>query len=327
VKFNSTLPAAAVTVFGLLAISNQAPATTFPLNLTSGATFSPQGTTNLVFTGTTATWTYNDQGTVPTTDDVLSSSGFFSAKIALGPQTLYTWTTNDLVVGAGGPAAATTYVCIEGTFGPTNFGFNFCPQYSFGDNFIDESTYVYGPGTAFSRTLGGDDTPLAGPPQTLATTFDGFVTSSWNGATLVIGNNTATSGVQLTLNLPDVDADGVADSLDNCPSVANADQADTDVDLRGNACDNCSLLANNSGAAAQCDSDNDGFGNRCDGDMNNNSSTNAQDTTLYRQQLGQPSVAPTFNKADLNCNGAVNAQDTTLFRGRLGSPPGPGAGP
>ncbi len=200
-NFIRTLPAAAVATLGLVGLTNQVHATTFALNLTSGATFSPQGSTNLVFTGTTATWTYNDQGTVPTTDDVLSSTGFFSAKIALGPQTLYTWTTNDLVVGSGGPAAASTYVCIEGTFGPTNFGFNFCPQYSFGDNFIDDSTYAYGPGTAFSRTLGGDDTPLAGAPQTLGTTFDGFVTSSWNGATLVIGNNTATTGVQLTLTL------------------------------------------------------------------------------------------------------------------------------
>jgi hypothetical protein len=126
---------------------------------------------------------------------------------------------------------------------------------------------------------------------------------------------------------PDADSDGVPDATDNCPSVANADQADTDTDLRGNACDNCRLIANNTGAGAQCDSDADGFGNRCDGDLNNNGSTNAQDTTLFRQQLSQPSVPPLFNKADINCSGSVNAQDTTLFRPRLGSPPGPGAGP
>jgi hypothetical protein len=102
---------------------------------------------------------------------------------------------------------------------------------------------------------------------------------------------------------------------------------DTDVDGAPNIADNCRLLANNTGAGAQCDSDADGFGNRCDGDFNNNNSTNAQDTTLFRQQLGQPSLAPVFNEADLNCNGSVNAQDTTLFRARLGSAPGPGAGP
>jgi hypothetical protein len=83
--------------------------------------------------------------------------------------------------------------------------------------------------------------------------------------------------------------------------------------------DNCMLVAN----ASQCDSDGDGYGNRCDGDLNDNGAVNAQDTTLYRQQLGQPSAAPSYNEADLNCNGNVNAQDTTLFRQLLGSPPGP----
>jgi hypothetical protein len=117
----------------------------------------------------------------------------------------------------------------------------------------------------------------------------------------------------------DTDIDGVPDVDDNCPTVSNTNQFDTDDDSRGNVCDNCILVVN----TTQCDSDSDGYGNRCDADMNNNGSTNAQDTTLYRQQLGQPSVGPAFNKADLNCNGTVNAQDTTLFRQRLGQPPGP----
>jgi Fibronectin type III domain/Dockerin type I domain/Thrombospondin type 3 repeat len=96
---------------------------------------------------------------------------------------------------------------------------------------------------------------------------------------------------------------------------------DTDGDGVSDASDNCTLLAN----PVQCDSDGDGYGNRCDGDFNGNGAVNAQDTTLFRQQLGQPSVGPAFNQADFNCNGAVNAQDTTLFRQLLGSPPGPSA--
>ncbi|MCB1774666.1 MAG: PKD domain-containing protein [Gammaproteobacteria bacterium] len=35
----------------------------------------------------------------------------------------------------------------------------------------------------------------------------------------------------------DTDHDGIADCVDNCPSVANADQRDTDGDTLGNACD------------------------------------------------------------------------------------------
>ncbi len=97
--------------------------------------------------------------------------------------------------------------------------------------------------------------------------------------------------------------------------------ADTDGDGVADAADNCTLAAN----PTQCDSDADGYGNRCDGDLNNNGTVNAQDNALFRGQLGQPSVGPTFNQADLTCNGAINAQDTALFRQLLGSPPGPSA--
>ncbi|MBL8200948.1 MAG: DUF1929 domain-containing protein [Chromatiales bacterium] len=95
--------------------------------------------------------------------------------------------------------------------------------------------------------------------------------------------------------------------------------ADQDGDGIVDALDNCMLVPN----PAQCDSDADGYGNRCDADLSNNGTTNAQDTALFRAQLGQPSVAPTYNPADLNCSGSVNAQDTVLFRSLLGQPPGP----
>ncbi len=60
--------------------------------------------------------------------------------------------------------------------------------------------------------------------------------------------------------LPDADLDGVPDSEDNCPSVANPDQADNDADGLGNACDNCPSIAN----LDQVDSDSDGVGDACD---------------------------------------------------------------
>jgi hypothetical protein len=78
----------------------------------------------------------------------------------------------------------------------------------------------------------------------------------------------------------DQDGDGVPDESDNCPSVANADQADADGDGLGNACDacpsdalndadddgvcgdvdNCPAVANPS----QADTDGDGQGDACD---------------------------------------------------------------
>ncbi|MCA9539771.1 MAG: thrombospondin type 3 repeat-containing protein [Myxococcales bacterium] len=72
----------------------------------------------------------------------------------------------------------------------------------------------------------------------------------------------------------DPDDDGILDTADNCPDVANADQADRDDDGVGDACvdgdtdgvrdlaDNCPLVAN----ASQLDTDGDGQGDACDDD-------------------------------------------------------------
>ena len=72
---------------------------------------------------------------------------------------------------------------------------------------------------------------------------------------------------------PDTDGDGHPDSVDNCPTVSNADQTDQDGDGVGNACDpdqdgdgandgadNCPLVPN----ADQRDTDSDGIGDECD---------------------------------------------------------------
>jgi hypothetical protein len=58
----------------------------------------------------------------------------------------------------------------------------------------------------------------------------------------------------------DVDDDGIADELDNCPTVANAGQEDIDFDGIGDVCDNCIETPN----AEQGDEDFDGVGDTCD---------------------------------------------------------------
>ena len=72
---------------------------------------------------------------------------------------------------------------------------------------------------------------------------------------LLVANLSATA-----TRWPDSDGDGLLDPYDNCPSIANSDQADADGDARGNACDNCPAVANPS----QVDSDADGKGDACD---------------------------------------------------------------
>jgi len=55
--------------------------------------------------------------------------------------------------------------------------------------------------------------------------------------------------VTLSNSRPDGDGDGILDSVDNCPSISNAQQADGDRDGVGDACDTCT------------DTDGDGYGN------------------------------------------------------------------
>lgn len=58
----------------------------------------------------------------------------------------------------------------------------------------------------------------------------------------------------------DLDADGVANAADNCPSKYNTDQHDEDKDGLGDVCDNCPHIAN----ANQANGDADAVGDVCD---------------------------------------------------------------
>jgi len=75
----------------------------------------------------------------------------------------------------------------------------------------------------------------------------------------------------------DYDGDGIPDTVDNCPSVANALQADSDHDGVGDACDNCPAVSN----PDQADKDRDGIGDVCD------ASCDSAEIVLARQFGGQ----------------------------------------
>jgi hypothetical protein len=97
--------------------------------------------------------------------------------------------------------------------------------------------------------------------------------------------------------LPDPDGGGLYDGRDNCTAIANA---------------------------TQCDSDQDGYGNYCDGDFNQNGTVASNDYGHYfvpDQTAGTDSGTGT----DMNCDGVVDAIDySDYFVPQLGSGyPGP----
>ena len=80
--------------------------------------------------------------------------------------------------------------------------------------------------------------------------------------------------------------DGVQDNIDNCVRVANADQHDADEDGRGDACDddadddgiineqdNCWIVFN----PDQRDDNHNGVGDKCEGDIDDDKTLDFQD--------------------------------------------------
>jgi hypothetical protein len=98
---------------------------------------------------------------------------------------------------------------------------------------IWENEYADGPG-------GGNDV-LWGTTDPLHVTFRVAETKYFHLAVTDslgrVADARQTLNVAAALPLPDVDGDGVPDSSDNCPAVANAGQADVDDDGVGDLCD------------------------------------------------------------------------------------------
>ena len=85
----------------------------------------------------------------------------------------------------------------------------------------------------------------------------------------------------------DMDRDGIADEIDNCPNVANTDQANEDGDKLGDACDPCPIIANDN----PIDSDGDHVADECDPH-----STVVGDTLAAFSGFPNGAVPPTWMK-------------------------------
>jgi secreted trypsin-like serine protease len=95
----------------------------------------------------------------------------------------------------------------------------------------------------------------------------------------------------------DKDKDGIADDADNCIDVANSDQLDDD---------------------------NDKFGNRCDGDLNNDNRTSFRDVNLFvPAYLTEQGDAEYRADADFDSDGKINRADFNILVRLFGRSPGP----
>jgi len=313
----------------LIAMSTAAQATVYSLSQPTIQQSVPTSNTATGIGATTGggTWTWDDLSNTVTQ----TGSNTFTFGPALPGSVGYILNITGMNITGAGATTATSYTCTDGNFA-TNFIFaSICGGYSYNTagNFTNDSTLS---SDACTRTIMPDDF-IEAPTLCIDNAFNNSTPGPNNSNTalpyaLSVRDTTSTPGMLKVRNAGYIiwgptSSYGQANAGWEFQFTINGPAADTDGDGVINTSDNCRLLSN----LNQADSDSDGFGNRCDGDMNNNNTTNAQDYVLFRQQLGQPSVAPVYNKADINANGVVNAQDYVLFRGLLGSPPGPGAGP
>ncbi|MCB1701249.1 MAG: hypothetical protein KDI14_10470 [Halioglobus sp.] len=97
----------------------------------------------------------------------------------------------------------------------------------------------------------------------------------------------------------DNDGDGIHDGIDNCMSLANPEQFD---------------------------SDHDGYGNLCDGDLNQDNVTDMKDFVSFLSNFGDRACSTqtgSCNGADFNDDGAVGLADFNIFRRQFNQVPGP----
>jgi hypothetical protein len=149
------------------------------VELDSVAYVSPPPGNSINFSATTATWVYD------TATGVLTGSGLFSMDALFTPTTnIFEFQTVDPVFTAGNAASASSFVCIEGGFGIPNSSHS-CGGWDFGPNDTNESSITYGPGTSYTRTIGGDDVSNVSPVS--ISHYDNMP-ANWNGTTLVFSN-------------------------------------------------------------------------------------------------------------------------------------------
>jgi len=119
-----------------------------------------------------------------------------------------------------------------------------------------------------------------------------------DGEVNILDLSTVSGNFGIQYILTDTDGDGIVDTKDNCTEVANEDQRDTD---------------------------NDGFGNICDPDLNNDGIVDAADQEIFLVSINTGPGEENYNEhADFDGLGQfISGVDNTILRSYLNGPPGP----
>ncbi|HSP55182.1 MAG TPA: thrombospondin type 3 repeat-containing protein [Dehalococcoidia bacterium] len=143
--------------------------------------------------------------------------------------------------------------------------------------------------------------------------FVAFLSSS---ADLVPGDINGVSDIFVNDLQGDSDGDGYIDTVDNCWSVSNPEQANGDSDPAGDSCDNCPTVTN----ANQWDNDTDALGNECDncpGTVNPAQENNIHPATYTGDRCEDPDYDAVSDFAD-NCPDTYNRVQTNTDGDPLG---------
>ncbi len=128
----------------------------------------------------------------------------------------------------------------------------------------------------------------------------------WDAA----GDVFQTSGTDVSFTAAELDVNGAIIYVSSNGSL----QPDADGDAINDYDDNCIYASNRD----QFDANSDGFGNRCDADLNNDLFVNTADYLIFRSRY-----LSADSEADFNHDGFVNTVDYLIFRGLYLAAPGP----